>query len=147
MDESVTMIKVDFGNGDVRDLSANQIKETFGRYKDANYKLMQQKPMEPAMKYIQSIMDGATKNGQKVGAEDVVQFLQAAAQAYIKNPQMGQQKDLTPDRQGVPVTNQQNLDSEFEDQIRRWEEENAVTLPPMMREGYKTIKALHARQR
>ena len=74
MDESMTMIKVDFGNGDVRDLSANQIKETFGRYKDANYKLMQQKPMEPAMKYIQTIMDGATKNGQKVGAEDVVQF-------------------------------------------------------------------------
>ena len=142
MDESMTMIKVDFGNGDVRDLSTNQIKETFGRYKDANYKLMQQKPMEPAMKYIQTIMDGATKNGQKVGAEDVVQFLQAAAQAYVKNPQMGQQKDLTPDRQGVPVTNQQNLDSEFEDQIRRWEEENAVTLPPMMREGYKTIKAL-----
>ena len=142
MDESVTMVKIDFGNGDVRDLSTNQIKETFGRYKDANYKLMQQKPMEPAMKYIQSIMDGATKNGQKVGAEDVVQFLQAAAQAYIKNPQMGGQKDLTPDRQGVPVTNQQNLDSEFEDQIRRWEEENAVSLPPMMREGYKTIKAL-----
>ena len=137
MDESMTMIKVDFGNGDVRDLSTNQIKETFGRYKDANYKLMQQKPMEPAMKYIQSIMDGATKNGQKVGAEDVVQFLQAAAQAYVKNPQMGGQKDLTPDRQGVPVTNQQNLDSEFEDQIRRWEEENAVSLPPMMREGYK----------
>ena len=27
MDESMTMIKVDFGNGDVRDLSANQIKE------------------------------------------------------------------------------------------------------------------------
>ena len=54
---------------------------------------------------------------------------------------MGQQKDLTPDRQGVPVTNQQNLDSEFEDQIRKWEEENAVTLPPMMK-GYKTIKAL-----
>ena len=48
MDESMTMIKVDF-NGDVRDLSTNQIKETFGRYKDANYKLMQQKPMEPAM--------------------------------------------------------------------------------------------------
>ena len=142
MDESMTMVKVDFGNGDVRDLSTNQIKETFGRYKDANYKLMQQKPMEPAMKYIQTIMDGATKNGQKVGAEDVVQFLQAAAQAYVKNPQMGQQKDLTPDRQGVPVTNQQNLDSEFEDQIKRWEEENAVTLPPMMREGYKTIKAL-----
>ena len=128
MDESMTMIKVDFGNGDVRDLSANQIKETFGRYKDANYKLMQQKPMEPAMKYIQTIMDGATKNGQKVGADDVVQFLQAAAQAYVKNPQMGQQKDLTPDRQGVPVTNQQNLDSEFEDQIRRWEEENATKL-------------------
>ena len=65
MDESVTMIKVDFGNGDVRDLSSNQIKETFGRYKDANYKLMQQKPMEPAMDFIQSNMDGATKNGQK----------------------------------------------------------------------------------
>ena len=144
LDESVTMVKVDFGDGDVRDLSTNQIKETFGRYKDANYKLMQQKPMEPAMKYIQSIMDGASKNGQEGGADDVVQFLQAAAQAAMKNPTMGQQKDPTPDRQGTPVTNMANLDSEFENQIKRWEEENAVSLPPMMREGYKTIQALQS---
>tara|TARA_B100000161_G_scaffold109359_1_gene77459 strand:+ start:744 stop:1874 length:1131 start_codon:yes stop_codon:yes gene_type:complete len=142
MDESVTMIKVDFGNGDVRDLSSNQIKETFNRYKDANYKLMQNKPMQPAMDFIQSIVNGASKNGQKVGAEDVVQFLQAASQAYIKNPTMGAQKDPTPDRQGTPVTNMANLETEFEDQIKRWEEENAVSLPPMFREGFKTIQAL-----
>ena len=126
---------------------ANQIKETFGRYKDANYKLMQQKPMEPAMKYIQSIMDGATKNGQKVGAEDVVQFLQAAAQAYIKNPQMGQQKDLTPDRQGVPVTNQQNLESEFEDQIRRWEEEKRSITATYDARGLQNHQGVATRQR
>ena len=142
MDESVTMIKVDFGNGDVRDLSSNQIKETFNRYKDANYKLMQNKPMQPAMDFIQSIVNGASKNGQQVGAEDVVQFLQAASQAYIKNPTMGAQKDPTPDRQGTPVTNMANLETEFEDQIKRWEEENAVSLPPMFREGFKTIQAL-----
>lgn len=142
MDESVTMIKVDFGNGDVRDLSSNQIKETFNRYKDANYKLMQNKPMQPAMDFIQSIVNGASKNGQQVGADDVVQFLQAASQAYIKNPTMGAQKDPTPDRQGTPVTNMANLETEFEDQIKRWEEENAVSLPPMFREGFKTIQAL-----
>ena len=142
MDESVTMIKVDFGNGVVRDLSSNQIKETFNRYKDANYKLMQNKPMQPAMDFIQSIVNGASKNGQQVGAEDVVQFLQAASQAYIKNPTMGAQKDPTPDRQGTPVTNMANLETEFEDQIKRWEEENAVSLPPMFREGFKTIQAL-----
>ena len=142
MDESVTMIKVDFGNGDVRDLSSNQIKETFNRYKDANYKLMQNKPMQPAMDFIQSIVNGASKNGQQVSAEDVVQFLQAASQAYIKNPTMGAQKDPTPDRQGTPVTNMANLETEFEDQIKRWEEENAVSLPPMFREGFKTIQAL-----
>ena len=142
LDESVSMIKVDFGNGDVRDLSSNQIKETFNRYKDANYKLMQNKPMQPALDYVQSIMEGASRNGQNVSAEDVVQFLKSAAQAAVKNPTMGAQKDPTPDRQGTPVTNMANLDSEFENQIKRWEEENAVSLPPMFREGFKTIQAL-----
>ena len=55
---------------------------------------------------------------------------------------MGAQKDPTPDRQGTPVTNMANLETEFEDQIKRWEEENAVSLPPMFREGFKTIQAL-----
>ena len=118
LDESVTMINVDFGDGDVRNLSSNQIKETFNRYKDANYKLMQNKPMQPAMEYIQSIIDGASRNGQKVDANDVVQFLKSAAQAAVKNPTMGAQKDPTPDRQGTPVTNMANLDSEFESQIK-----------------------------
>ena len=142
LDESVSMIKVDFGNGDVRDLSSNQIKETFNRYKDANYKLMQNKPMQPALDYVQSIMEGASRNGQNVTADDVVQFLKSAAQAAVKNPTMGAQKDPTPDRQGTPVTNMANLETEFEDQIKRWEEENAVSLPPMFREGFKTIQAL-----
>ena len=73
---------------------------------------------------------------------DMAQFLQAATQAYIKNPQMGGQRDNTPDQQGQSVTSQRNLDSEIENQIKRWEEENAVELPPMYRDGFRQIQMM-----
>ena len=37
------------------------------------------------------------EDGRGVNANEIVQFLSAASQAYMKNPTMGGQKDPTPD--------------------------------------------------
>ncbi len=142
MNDSIKMLEVDFG-GEKRQLSEDQIRETFNRYRDLNYKHANEiKPVEPAMKFVQDIMNRAKQSGKEINGEDMAQFLQAATQAFVKNPQMGGQRDNTPDRQGDSVTGQRNVPSEMEDQIKRWEEENAVTLPPLYRDGMAQMAAL-----
>lgn len=142
LEESVKMFEVDF-NGEKRNLTEAQVRETFNRYRDLNYKHANEiKPLEPAINLVKQIMDTAKKNGKDLSGDDMAQFLQAATQAYIKNPQMGGQRDNTPDQQGQSVTSQRNLDSEIENQIKRWEEENAVELPPMYRDGFRQIQMM-----
>lgn len=142
LEESVKMFEVDF-NGEKRNLTEAQVRETFNRYRDLNYKHANEiKPLEPAINLVKQIMDNAKQNGKDLSGDDMAQFLQAATQAYIKNPQMGGQRDTTPDQQGESVTAQRNLDSEIENQIKRWEEENAVELPPMYRDGFRQIQTM-----
>lgn len=142
LEQSVKMFEVDFG-GEKRNLTEAQIRETFNRYRDLNYRHANEiKPIEPAMKFVQDIMSRAKQSGKEINGNDMAQFLQAATQAFVSNPTMGNQKDPTPDSQGQRVTNQRNLQSEIEDQIKRWEEENAVTLPPMYRDGFARLEAM-----
>lgn len=144
LDDSVTYIEVDF-DGNKRQLSTQQIKETFNRYRDLNYRHANEiKPLEPAINLVQKIMENARASGKEVSGDDIAQFLGAAAQAYVKNPQMGQQRDPTPDQQGQSVRPNNNVQDALENQIKRWEEENAVELPPMYRDGLITIQQLQA---
>jgi len=142
LEQSVKMFEVDF-DGQKRNLTEAQIRETFNRYRDLNYRHANEiKPIEPAMKFVQDIMARARQSGKDISGDDMAQFLQAATQAFVSNPTMGGQKDPTPDSQRQSVTNQRNLQSEIEDQIKRWEEENAVTLPPMYRDGFAQLQTM-----
>jgi len=142
LEESIKMFEVDFGD-EKRNISEAQVRETFNRYRDLNHKHANEiKPMEPAINLVRDIMERAKANGKDINGDDMAQFLQAATQAYIKNPTMGAQKDNTPDTKGEPVAGKRNLASEVENQITRWEEENAISLPPMYRDGFATIQAM-----
>lgn len=142
LEESIKMFEVDFGD-EKRNLSEAQVRETFNRYRDLNHKHANEiKPIEPAINLVRQIMDTARQNGKDINGDDMAQFLQAATQAYIKNPTMGGQRDTSPDQQGESVGQKRNLASEVEQQITRWEEENAISLPPMYRDGFATIQQM-----
>ena len=135
--ESVTYVDVEFGEGDTRRLSTAQIRDTMKRYRDLNYKHQTQiAPNQPVFEFANSIMENARANGQEVSPQDVVGFLQAAAQAYASNPTMGQQH-APPGPQGQPVQGQPKamFPNDVEAQMRQWEEENAISLPPAYRDA------------
>lgn len=134
--EPVTYIDVDFGDGDVRKLSPNQIRDTMKRYRDLNYKHQTEvAPNQPVLEYVNSIMQQAAASGAQVSPEEVIHFLNAAAQAYVSNPTMGQQHPA-PRPQGIPIPN------DMEAAMRQWEEENAVSLPPMYRDAASNMARL-----
>lgn len=131
-------ITVDFGDGDVRTMSDMQVRETMKRYKDLNYKHQTQyAPMSAPMDFIQEIAGNLQSQGQDVNGDEIAQFLRAASQAFVSNPQMGGQVDPTPDSMGIP------LDA-LEQQMAAWEDENAVSLPPMYKDAARQMGQLQA---
>ena len=133
-----SFIEVDFGDGRKEVMSASQIAGITSRYKDLNHKnATRYKPLEPAIDILNQVVDNARANGAEVSGDDVAQFVAAAIQGMTKNPQMGGQVDPTPDR-----PDGQDIDAQMEADIEAWERENAVSLPPMYRQGFKLIRNL-----
>ena len=131
-------IQVDMGDGRKQTMSSSQIAGMSNRYKDLNHKNATRfKPMEPALQLIENVMANAKQAGHDVSGDDMAQFLQASIEAYTKNPVMGDQKDVTPDR---PDRSQAAM--EAEDELSAWENANAVKLPPMYRQGMQLINQL-----
>jgi hypothetical protein len=135
-EEPVTYIDVDFGDGDVRQLSPTQIRDTMKRYRDLNYKHQTEiAPNQPILDYINQVVGQARESGHDVSPQEVVQFIQAASQAYVSNPTMGQQGQ-PPSPQGIPLPKQ------IDAALSQWEEENAVSLPPMYRDAAAQLTSL-----
>jgi hypothetical protein len=131
-------ITVDFGDGDVRTMSDMQVRETMKRYKDLNYKHQTQyAPMSAPMDFINEIAGNLQAQGQDVNGDEIAQFLRAASQAFVSNPTMGGQVDPTPDTMGIP------LDA-LEQQMAAWEDENAVSLPPMYKDAARQMGQLQS---
>tara|TARA_B100000287_G_scaffold399358_1_gene417554 strand:- start:31499 stop:32611 length:1113 start_codon:yes stop_codon:yes gene_type:complete len=128
-EESFIKVQMGDSDADMRTLSEKQIKDTYKRYSDLNYMHQTQvAPMKPVLDFANQIAAEVAKDGTKVKADDIVQFLSAASQAYMKNPTMGGQKDPTPDSMGIPL-------GEIEKDMAKWEEENAISLPPKYKEA------------
>jgi hypothetical protein len=137
-----SFIEVDFGDGRKEVMSASQIAGMTSRYKDLNHKnATRYKPLEPAIDVLNQLVDQARANGADVSGDDVAQFVAAAIQGMTKNPTMGGQQDTTPDRPDGQPGNP-DLDAQMEQEIEAWERENAVSLPPMYRQGFKVIRNL-----
>jgi len=113
MDASPVSYEVKFGDNDVRQLSPEQISSTFNRYRDLNYKQMQMKPVNDVAEALMG----------KYGADPY-----QVAEAMIKH---AQEQEGKVGSEGNPELGT-DTDSAG---LRKWEEENAVSLPP----GYAKI--------
>ena len=120
-----------------RTLTPQQISSTFERYRDLNHKQAQMKPvMDLAEKMMQAgNIDGTT----------AAKLMEASMQAYTKNAQMGRnrpaQENVAAPEQPSPNAQQPNLDAEF----KKYEDENAISLPPGYREAAARLNAMEQR--
>lgn len=124
MQAEAVMYEVDFGDGKKRKLTPEQIRATYDRYASMNYEHSQMKPVLETAK--------ALMGHYKV---DPVQF----AQAMIEQAKKGGQGPTTfgdTSRQNGPETTAQSPEAmDFETKLKKWEEDNAASLPP----GYKEM--------
>ena len=134
--DAVTYIDVDFGDGQTRRLSPNQIKDTFQRYRDLNYRHQTQvAPQQPILDFAQNIMNAAAAEGVQLSPNDVVNLMTAASQALMHNATMGQQTGNV-QQQGIPIPH------DMEAAMAQWEQENAISLPPAYRQAAAQMTAL-----
>ena len=127
--------KVKMGDSE-RELTPQQISGTFERYRDLNYKQAQMKP-------ITELAEKMMKAGN-ASPDQVAKFINAAAQAFTKNAKMGQSR---PAQQGVaqptqPPVNAQNISEKMAAEFKKYEDENAISLPPGYREGLDEIQRM-----
>lgn len=114
--------EVQFSDNDTRKLTPQQIKSTFERYSAMNYKNAQYKP----------IMDLLEQHMRQSGEspKQMAERLASIQKAQQSNPQMGNTEG---DRSGPPydkAPQQGDLDAT----LKKWEEENAASLPPGYRD-------------
>ena len=131
--EAAVMYKVEMGGG-TRELTPQQISSTFERYRDLNHK---QSQMKPVMDLAEKMMDV----GQIDGAQ-AAKLMEASLKAMTKSPQMGRATQKKPGTAQPQVQAQTaNLDNEF----AKYEDENAISLPPGYREAAARMDALEKR--
>jgi len=125
--------KVQMGEEE-RALTPEQISSTFSRYKDLNYRNAQMKPINALAEQLMN------KSG--ASPEQVASLMQASLQAFTKNAQMGKnrpaQDGVAEPQQPGPNAQQPNLNEEFS----KYEDENAISLPPGYREGMSRIQRM-----
>jgi len=114
--------EVQFSDNDTRKLTPQQIKSTFERYSAMNYKNAQYKP----------IMDLLEQHMRQSGEspKQMAERLASIQKAQQSNPQMGNTEG---DKSGPPydkAPQQGDLDAT----LKKWEEENAASLPPGYRD-------------
>jgi hypothetical protein len=119
-----------------RQLTPQQITSTFDRYANMNHRWQNEvAPMTPVLEFAKKIMMAANQQGQQISPQDLAAFLQEAAMkhssSFGSNSQGGQQP---PGPQGQGILS--------DDDLAKWEEENAVTLPPGFRENAQKMSKL-----
>lgn len=124
MQAEAIMYEVDFGEGKKRKLTPEQIRATYDRYAAMNFEHSQMKPVLETAK--------ALMGHYKV---DPIQF----AQAMIEQAKKGGSGPTTfgdTSRQNGPETTAQSPEAmDFDTKLKKWEEDNAASLPP----GYKEM--------
>ena len=114
--------EIDFGEGKSRNLTPEQIKSTFNRYRDLNYKNAQMKP-------VNDVIEGIMKANPGLNPQQLAEQMVAVMRAQESNPTMGNTDGQQQQKPSQPPVN--DLDST----LSKYEEDNAVALPP----GYKDL--------
>ena len=136
--QEAVMYQVDMG-GKKRNLTPQQISGTFERYRDLNHKNAE---MAPINKLVERMMNGP--NGKKYSPEQVSKFLENAANAMTKNATMGRQQP-NPNAgvaQGRPPQQPSQPQRNMNDELKKYEDDNAITLPPGYREAGQRMERL-----
>ena len=111
-------------NGNKRNLTPQQIASTFERYSKLNHQHAQ---MKPVLELAQQLMT-ATKGDPGKAAN----MMRNALSAMTKNTQLGNNR---PKQEGVAAPQTQApATANMDEQLAKYEEENAITLPPGYRE-------------
>lgn len=138
--DAVSFLKV----GD-REYTEQQIKGTLDRYRDLNFRWQSNKPV---VDVVTRLVENARKNGHDPKPDEVAGLVDAAVNAFLKNPQMGgQKKGDSKSGEGKPAMSGEantNLgDNDDDDSVySQWETENAVKLPPGFKETAKQSKEM-----
>ncbi len=119
---------IDFGEGRKRDLTPQQIASTMERYAALNHKQAQYKPIHDLVEQIMSENPG-------MNAKQLSEQMSSIYKAQAKNAQMGNTEgDVSGDNtKGKQPQNAEDISAA----LTKWEEDNAVSLPP----GYKEMMA------
>ena len=128
--QDAVMYNVSIGGQD-RNLSPQQIGSTFERYRDLNHKNATNKPM----------YDLSDRLMRDTGAspEQAAKLMDAALRAMTKNAKMGKQR---PKQDGVAAPEQPSGpqgSNQLNEEWSKYEEENAISLPPGYREQYERM--------
>lgn len=127
MQAPAVVYEVEFGPQDKRKLTPEQIASTFQRYSALNFK---NQALAPVNSIIQRIM----QENPGMTPADVAQKMEAIYRAQQPNAQFGgpspSNQPQQPGQAGNPPQTNQSMDDVF----KKWEEENAASLPPGYRE-------------
>lgn len=116
---------VDFGDGNQRQLTPQQIKSTFERYSALNYKNAQYKP-------VMDVIDQYMRANPNMTTKQMAETLQNLAKANESNPTMGNTDgEKSGDYDKTAALKSGDMDA----MLSKWEEDNAASLPP----GYKEM--------
>lgn len=119
--------EIEFGEGDNRKLTPQQIKSTFERYSALNYKNAQYKPVMDVVEQYMRANPGIT-------SKELAQTLANLAKADESNPTMG---NTDGEKSGEYQKEAALQSGDMDAALKKWEEDNAATLPP----GYAQMMA------
>lgn len=125
MDAEAIVYEVDFGDGNKRNLTPQQIKSTFERYSSLNYKNAQYKP-------VMDIVEQVMRENPGMTSKQLAEQMQAAYKAQQSNPTMGNTEG---EKSGDYNKTKAEQSGDLEAMLTKWEEDNAASLPP----GYKDM--------
>lgn len=130
MSAEAIIYEIDFGDMDKegnkkkRELTPNQIKSTFERYSALNHKNAVYKP-------ITDVIDQYMRANPGVSTKQIAEQLANISKAGESNPTMGNTQG---DKPGVYEKDTALKSGDVEASLKKWEEDNAVTLPPGFRD-------------
>jgi len=133
------------GNGKV--YTPDQLRGIASRYADLNYKHQTEvAPISKSVTFLNQLRQQAAAEGLELNDDQMAQMLETALAAFASNPTMnansqakpGQQQ---PGRQDINVNKPEPI-TDVETALAQWEQQNAVTLPPMYKEAVAKTGAL-----
>ena len=125
--DAAQIMRVKFGDDDMRELSEAQVKGTFDRYSALNFK---HQNMKPVLDLAEKMLEAAQQKNPNASAKDLAKFMTAAAKSQTHNPEMGKGTQ-NPE---ASMAKQSQSGNDVDAMMKQWEDDNAVSLPPRFRE-------------